>query len=97
MDKTTNVGGYVCSGISLLTGGLATDEIVNLTLMIVGIISGLLSISLTIYKWIKVAKADGKITVDEVIDVTEKVKDGVDNIKGVIENEKDKRTNEEDR
>lgn len=73
------------SAISTLSGFLGvvfstqiTNEILNVILTILSIVSIILSLTLTIIKWWKGAKSDGKITIDETEDIISKSKEIID-------------------
>lgn len=68
---------------------LQTEEIFQIISLIFTIISIIVSLSFTIYKWYKEAKKDGKITEEEIKELTKKIKDeNVDKIIETIEKEK---------
>lgn len=72
--KDNNVGAWIGSGITLLTGGLSQD-ILQVVLLVVGVISALFSLFVNIYTWYKKAKRDGKIDekeAEELKDIVEK-------------------------
>lgn len=58
----------------LLTAGI-TLEAVQIIYYVLAGIAIVFSLSFTIWKWYKVAKADGKITVEEIEDLEKQVKD----------------------
>lgn len=58
----------------LLTAGI-TLEAVQIIYYILAGLAIVFSLSFTIWKWYKVAKADGKITVEEIEDLEKQVKD----------------------
>lgn len=58
----------------LLTAGI-TLEAVQIIYYILAGLAIAFSLSFTIWKWYKVAKADGKITVEEIEDLEKQVKD----------------------
>ena len=73
------------SAISTLSGFLGvifsaqiTNEVLNAILTALSIISILLSLALTIIKWWKGARSDGKITIDEAEEIVNKSKDIID-------------------
>lgn len=57
-----------------LTAGI-TLEAVQIIYYILAGLAIVFSLSFTIWKWYKVAKADGKITVEEIEDLEKQVKD----------------------
>ena len=64
------------SGVTamLLTAGI-TLEAVQIIYYILAGLAIVFSLSFTIWKWYKTAKADGKITVEEIEDLEKQVKD----------------------
>lgn len=74
--KDNNVISWVTSGFTFLTAGLTTN-IAQLILLILGILSSLVSLIYTLWKWYRKAKADGKITEDEIDEAIEIVNDHV--------------------
>lgn len=64
----TIVGG-TCTGISAAT----MDKIIVICNLIITIISMIISLSYTIWKWWKKAKEDGKITEDEVDELVDDI------------------------
>ena len=69
----TIVGG-TCTGVSMAT----MNQIMTICGLILTIISTIVSISYVIWKWWRKAKADGKITEDEVDDLMDDIKDITD-------------------
>ena len=74
MSDDRNIAGYIGSGLSFLFGGLSLDNITTIICGIAGVISALVSIAYTIYKWYKRASSDKKITADEVLQLGEELK-----------------------
>lgn len=77
VDSTTGVG----IGGTALESVLAvaqTNEILQTIQIILAIITFLVTIGYTIWKWYKNAKKDGKITKDEVEDLVDDIKKEVD-------------------
>ena len=72
--------------ISLACAGMSTSEVEQIILYIVGILSALVSLSFNIWIWYKKAKADGKITVDEVKEGKETIENGLDDLASKAKN-----------
>lgn len=72
--KDNNILAWLCSGLTIITGTMAQD-IIQIILLVIGVISGLFSLFVNIYTWWKKAKADGKITKEEVDELHDIVKD----------------------
>lgn len=66
-----NAGTYVLTA-------LQTNEIFQTISLIASIVTSCVLIAYRVWKWSKEAKADGKITKEEVEDLIEIVKDGVE-------------------
>lgn len=72
--KDNNVLAWCGSAVTIFTGAIAQD-IMQIVLLIIGILSGLFSLFVNIWVWYNKAKADGKITkeeVDELKDIVDK-------------------------
>jgi len=65
---------------------MSTSEVEQIILYIVGILSALVSLSFNIWVWYKKAKADGKITVDEVKEGKETIENGLDDLASKAKN-----------
>ena len=95
--KNDSIFGYIGTGMS--TGGavymgISGDVILSIAIGIVAILSGLVSIAYTIYKWYKnvteVSSDGGKlITVDEVVAGVKEVAPMVEKLKEVVEDVKE--------
>lgn len=60
---------WVGSGITLITSFLATSEVLNVVLLIIGILGALLTLAMNVWKAISIIKkasSDGKITDEEM-------------------------------
>ena len=68
--KDTNALGWLGSGITILTGAISQD-VMQIILLVIGIISALFSLFVNIYTWWKKAKQDGKITQEELDELKE--------------------------
>lgn len=90
--------GVVFSGTSIVCGGLVVkmspeliQEIMGWIILIIGVISAVLSIVNTILSWYKKAKEDGKVTVDELIELNTELQREVDRLNlRLMEKEEDK-------
>lgn len=76
-----NVLAWICSGVTTLIGATSVEEVARIILLILGIVSGLFSLAYNIYCWYKRAKADGKITPDEIAEAHDIIQKGIDDIK----------------
>lgn len=59
----------------------------DIILKVLGILSACVILGFNIWKWVKAAKADGKITKDEINELQETVVKGIDDIKESIPTE----------
>lgn len=69
------------SGAGIAYGLANIHEILGIIVLVASLVSTVLLTTLKVIDWYKKAKADGKITADEVKEVVEVVKEGVDDIK----------------
>ena len=70
MDNNKNIVSYIGSALGGVFTIVQSNEIFQLISLILTIISVLVSISFSIYKWILTATKDGKITEEEVNELT---------------------------
>lgn len=68
----TIVGGC-CTGISAAT----MDKIIIICNLAITILTTIVSLAYTIWKWYKKAKQDGKITEDEIDDLADEIHDSI--------------------
>lgn len=68
-----NITYGVCGSIMAICGITQVNELFQLIQVIVGVVSGLFAIAYTIYKWYNKAKADGKITSQEIRELGEDI------------------------
>ena len=81
MNENSDVGfGWLGSGFATLTSFLQTNEIAQYITFGLGILSALITMAYTIYKWAKKAKADQKITQDEIDELLNIISEGADDI-----------------
>lgn len=88
-----NLFSYIAGGASAMISALLDNPVAQWTIFGLSILLIVLNIISTIISLWKKAKADGKVTIDEVQDIIEgaadAVKDGIDQIKGKDEDKKD--------
>lgn len=77
--ETASAAGAIVSFIEQV------EPILRFVAAAIAIISGIISIVLTVAHKTKKAKEDGKITVDEVIDIAQDVSKGIDEVKEKVE------------
>ena len=73
-----NALNYIMLGVSGIATISQTDEVFRLIQVILTCISTLVVIAYNVYKWYVKAKADGKITADEVEDLGDIIKDSLE-------------------
>ena len=72
--KENNAVSWVCSGLTIVTGTLSQD-ILQIILLVLGVISALVSLGFNIYVWYKKATRDGKIDSKEVDELEDIIND----------------------
>ena len=85
MDAKTIVSN-MCAWAGLVFSSMITQETLNLVLTILSILSIILSLVLTFLKWLKEARKDGHISADEIEDLTNQMKEKVDDAKEDLKN-----------
>lgn len=91
-DGTKSGLAWLGSGITLITSFLATSEMLNIVLLVIGILGALLTLGMNVWKaisTIKKASADGKITDEEMNQIEaeiEEVKHNLEEIGNSINN-----------
>lgn len=71
--KNTNSASYGADILGAVFTAVQTDTTLQIISLIMTIIATVFSIAFTIYKWYKSAKADGKITKDEIDDLIDEL------------------------
>lgn len=86
-----------CNSIAVLFTVVQADQTLQLISFILTMISIIVSLSFTLWKWVKEAKKDGNITPDEIMEGANIVNEHLDKIKDAVSNfdSKNKNTNEE--
>lgn len=78
---------YSCDAVAVVTTAVQTDEIKQWISLGFTIIASIATLILSICKWVKMAKKDGKIDKKEIEDLQHIIEDGVDKITDVGEKE----------
>ena len=78
--KDNNLPAWITSAITTLLGATSVEDVARVILLIIGIISGLFSLTFNIYCWYKKAKADGKITAEEIAEGKKIIDEGIKDI-----------------
>lgn len=82
--------GAVCgTSVSAVGTGLQTSEVLQIISLVLTIIGSLITISMAIISWWKKAKADGKITSDEIQEGIKIVQDGLEDLKDKTKEDKE--------
>lgn len=85
---------YVASAIACITTALQTNEIFSYVSLTLTILSIVVSLAFTIYRWYKVATDDGKIDKEEIDDLMENINEGINELNDAVNNF-DKKENDE--
>lgn len=81
------IGGMCGTALSAVGTGLQTSEVLQIISLVLTIIGSLITITMAIINWWKKAKADGKITSDEIQEGIEIIQDGLDDLKDKTQKE----------
>ena len=95
--KSDNVISWISSGVTIMCGALATSEVLNIVLLVIGIVSACVSLGINIYVWYKKATADKKITPDEADELKKIVNEGTNDISGKVKDLEDETKKEEEK
>ena len=79
---------YTLTGLQTVFTSLQDNEIYQIIQMVLSLISGVLVIAYTIWKWYVRAKKDGKITIDEIDEGIDEIVDAIDYIEENKESDK---------
>ena len=72
--------GYITNGVAIVTSAIQTNELFSIVSWGLTILATLVTIAYTFWKWWKRAKADGKITEDEIEEGLQITKEGLDTL-----------------
>ena len=84
MDKKE----LVCDSVAILSTAIQPDRTLQIISMILTILSLTLSVIIKLINWYRQAKADKKITKEELNDAMEITKDGIEKINETIKEHK---------
>lgn len=79
-------------GLQAIFTAIQTDEVLRWISFGITLLSALITIAYNIYKWWRNSKKDGKISMDEVDELVDIVKDGSDSLTNTIKEVKDNDT-----
>ena len=85
MDKKE----LVCDSVAILSTAIQPDRTLQIISMILTILSLILSLIIKLRNWYRQAKADKKITKEELNEAVEITKDGIEKINETIKEHKD--------
>ena len=85
------VGGMCGTALSAVGTGLQTSEVLQIISLVLTIIGSLITIAMAIINWWKKAKADGKITSEEIQEGVEIIQNGINDLKDKTEEDKEDR------
>lgn len=85
---------YIASAVACITTALQSNEIFSYVSLSLTILSIVVSLAFTIYRWYKVATSDGKIDKEEIDGLMKNINEGVNELNDTINNY-DKKENEE--
>lgn len=85
---------YIASGVACITTALQSDEIFSYVSFSLTILSIVVSLAFTIYRWYKVATDDGKIDKEEIDDLMHNINDNINDLNDAVNNY-DKKENDE--
>lgn len=91
---------YIASAVACITTALQSNEIFSYVSLALTILSIVVSLAFTIYRWYKVATDDGKIDKEEIDDLMKNINEGVSKLNGTVNNfdkkESEERNNKND-
>lgn len=81
------VGGMCGTALSAVGTGLQTSEVLQIISLVLTIIGSIITIVMAIMNWWKKAKADGKITKEEIQEGIDIIQDGIEDLKDKTQKE----------
>lgn len=85
---------YIANTVACITTALQSDEIFSYVSLLLTILSIVVSLAFTIYRWYKVATTDGRIDNEEIDELMKYINEDVNEINDAVNNF-DKKENEE--
>lgn len=85
---------YIACSVACITTALQSDEIFSYVSLALTILSVVVSLAFTIYRWYKVATDDGKIDKEEIDSLMKNINEGINELNDTVNNF-DKKENEE--
>lgn len=75
-------------GVQTVFTAIQSDEVLRWISFAITLVSFIITLSCNIYKWWKNSKKDGKISMDEVDELVDIVKDGSDSLSNITKEDK---------
>ena len=75
-------------GVQAIFTAVQTDEVLRWISFGITLLSAIITIAYNIWKWWRKSKKDGKITIDEVDELVDIVKDGSDSLSNITKEDK---------
>lgn len=88
--KDSNMASWLLTGFSGILTFIQQNEIMQIISFSVTILSGVVSLAFNIYKWVRKAKKDGKITDEELDELASLVEGGLNPLKDISSKDEDK-------
>lgn len=85
------VGGICGTTLSAVGTGLQTSEVLQIISLVLTIIGSIITIVMAITNWWKKAKADGKITSEEIQEGVQIIQDGIETLKDKTQEDKEEK------
>ena len=85
------VGGLCGTTLSAVGTGLQTSEVLQIISLVLTIIGSIITIVMAITSWWKKAKADGKITSEEIQEGVQIIQDGIETLKDKTQEDKEEK------
>ena len=85
---------YIASAVACITTAMQNNEIFSYVSLSLTILSIVVSLAFTIYKWHKTATDDGKIDKEEIDDLMHNINDSINDLNDAVNNY-DKKENDE--
>lgn len=90
MMNNNSIFEYFGSVVTCTMGAVVTAENLQLILFALGIASAVLTICFDVWKWVKKARADKKITLEEVEELETSLKEDISKLEGAIHDKQGK-------
>lgn len=88
MKNNDNIFSYIMTGVSTVFTALQTEEVLRIISIVITCLSAAIAMSYSIYKWYKEAKKDGKISSDEIKEITGDISKNLNDLKENLDSSK---------